>query len=59
MTFGEFTVWGLCCEEGLLLQPDYCRIVPYQKLSIYDLVVLHEYVVEKKNYSFILNTELV
>lgn len=59
MIFGEFIISGLCCEEGLLLQPDYCRIVPYQKLSVYDLVVLHEYVVEKKNYSFKLNTELV
>ena len=52
-------VASICCETGLLLREDHNTFVPYQKVSTEDLISLFEYVVEKKQYSFTLNTELV
>ena len=52
-------VASICCETGLLLRENHNTVVPYQKVPTEDLISLFEYVVEKKQYSFVLNTELV
>lgn len=52
-------VASICCETGLLLREDHNTIVPYQHIPTDELIDLYEYVVEKKNYLFTLNTELV
>ena len=56
---GDFTVGGICCETGFILSTDCEKIIPYQKLSIEQLSVLHDYVVIGKQYSFTLNSQLV
>ncbi len=57
--FGKYEIHGVCCETGLLVSEDYDRVVSYKLLTIEELVVLHNTIVEDKNYSFTPNTQLV
>jgi hypothetical protein len=59
ISFGGTTVSSICCETGLLLSEDGDKIIPYQKLTVEDLAVLHNRVVQSKQYSFTPNTQLV
>ena len=59
INIGDFTVGSICCETGLILSTDNEKIIPYQVLSIEDLSVIHESLVQVKNYTFTLNEQLV
>ena len=59
LQFREWTVSSVCCETGFLVSPDNDKIVPYQKLTIEELDVVHSVVCVSKQYSFTLNTQLV
>ena len=53
-----YVIQSICCETGFLISPE-DKIVKYQDLSIDGMSVIHKEVFELKNYSFILNNELV
>jgi hypothetical protein len=55
----EFVIGSVCCETGFLLSTDNEKIIPYQKLTVEDLSVIHDYLVGAKQYTFTSNTELV
>ena len=55
----DYIISSVCCETGLLISADNDRVIPYQKLTVEELAVIHNSVVQGKNYSFTLNTELV
>jgi len=55
----EFVIGSVCCETGFLLSTDNEKIISYQKLTIEELSVIHNYLVGAKQYTFTLNKELV
>jgi len=57
--FREFIVGSICCETGFLISTDNDKIIPYQKLTVEELSVIHNYLVQSKQYTFTLNKELV
>jgi hypothetical protein len=59
LVFREWTVSSVCCETGLLISSDNDKIVPYYKLTIEELDVVHSMVCVSKKYTFTLNTQLV
>lgn len=56
---GDNHISSICCETGFLLGPDNNKIIRYQELNLEGLSVLHNYVVESKQYKFTLNSQLV
>jgi hypothetical protein len=58
LIFREWIISSVCCETGLLKSPDKNR-VPYHKLTIEELDVVHSMVCVSKKYTFTLNTQLV
>jgi hypothetical protein len=51
-------VASVCCETGLLVLEDNDTIVKYKDFSIEELSVLHRIIVETKQYTFTLNSQL-
>jgi len=58
LQFREWIISSVCCETGFLISPDNYKI-PYHKLTIKELDVVHSVVCVSKKYSFTLNTQLV
>jgi hypothetical protein len=52
-------VASVCCETGLLILDDNDTLVKYKDFSIEELAVLHRTIVETKQYTFTLNSQLV
>jgi hypothetical protein len=59
VTINGKVISSICCETGYLLGQDNDKIVRYQDLTLEGLAVLHNYVVECKQYKFTLNSQLV
>lgn len=55
---GGYVIQSVCCETGFLISPEN-KIVRYQDLTVDGMSVIHKEVFELKNYSFILNEQLV
>jgi hypothetical protein len=55
----DYVISSICCETGLLISDDNDRIIPYQKLTVEELSVIHSYVVGEKKYSFTPDKQLV
>jgi hypothetical protein len=59
ITIRDYIISSVCCETGYLISTDNDRIVPYQRLTVEELSVIHNCIVQAKQYSYISNKELV